>query len=337
MLRFLKVHSLKAPSFWFNYNVPLWAQFLRGFSYVFSFLGFVRRLLKKPLHPGVPVISVGNIVMGGSGKTPTAKALALFLKQHGLRPFFLSRGYGRALKEPLWVDPSHHTYREVGDEPLLLAQIAPTLVMRHFKEVTKWIPLTKGTVLILDDGHQQTQIKSDIRLVVVDAMQGFGNGLVFPMGPLRESMKRGLKRTDFLWAINGHPPDRWQGVPVMRVKSALKTSLKRGDKVWAVAGLGYPEKFRHSLKEAGLEVVGFSIFPDHHPYQLQEISALEKKAQALKAKLVTTEKDFCRWPLGGHIPHVVALKIQVDGEELFRQLSRFNIFDAMATPLEEGK
>lgn len=248
----------------------------------------------KTQKVSVPVICVGNLVMGGAGKTPTVLALVDVLKKMGHFPHILSRGYGAVIKDSILVDAKKHTYLQVGDEALLLAEKAPTWAGQD-RVLSAKLAISHGaSVIIMDDGLQNNSLHKDLSLLVVDTLQGFGNGRVFPAGPLRESPHRGIRKSSMTIAIgNGDLP---KGIP-----KATRAYMRAVDEVYpraviAFAGLGYPEKFNQTLQDYGFEVKRFIPFPDHHPYTIPELERLLKMAARRKIDLITTAKDFLRIP-----------------------------------------
>ncbi len=253
---------------------------------------------------GVPVVCIGNLTVGGTGKTPLAIALAERLAKSAREIHFVSRGYGGALAGPVQVDPGAHSAREVGDEPLLLAEFAPTWIARdRFAGAT--LAMRAGAeAILLDDGHQNFSIARDFSIIVVDAAQGFGNGKVFPAGPLREEIRAGLERADVVVAV-GNPRDRnsfrrkWEGLiptPILDAELLpLETGMDwKGVPALAFAGIGNPEKFFRTLRGTGADVVATEALDDHQPLPDALLQRLNSKAAALGAQLVTTEKDAVR-------------------------------------------
>jgi tetraacyldisaccharide 4'-kinase len=246
----------------------------------------------KPARVKARVICVGNLTAGGSGKTPVALAVGARLLGEGKRVFFLTRGYGGSETGPLRVE-THSTPRQVGDEALLLAALAPTIVARD-RAAGAALAVGEGAdVIVMDDGHQNFSLAKNLSLVVVDGETGFGNGLMIPAGPLREPVVQGLSRADGVIVMNGTAPDL-QGYrgPVLQARLTVSGGTLTGRRVFAFAGIGRPEKFLASLNEAGAIVTGAQFFGDHHPYRPEEIAALRGRAGG--ATLVTTEKDFVR-------------------------------------------
>jgi tetraacyldisaccharide 4'-kinase len=288
---------MRTPSFWYQPRGAL-ATFLSPLGWLYGAGDKLISLFKKPHRFSVPIISVGNIVSGGSGKTPTAIALAQLLQTHGYGVHFVTRGYGGREYGPLLVNPSSHQPLDVGDEPLLLAQHAPTWIAKKRAEGIEAAIQQGAQVIILDDGHQTKGIHKDISFVVVDLLQGFGNGCVLPAGPLRENLKRGLKRADAVITIGDSrhmlslPIDKKIFNATM-VPQSLKIPV---NPVAAFCGLGFPEKFYKSLEDADFTLVATESFPDHYAYTHEDLLRLDKLAQKHQATLITTRKDFVKLP-----------------------------------------
>jgi tetraacyldisaccharide 4'-kinase len=265
------------------------------------------------------VICIGNLVAGGSGKTPTALALMALIREQGLaqNPCFLTRGYGGRLEGPVFV--SSQSYEEVGDESLLLARVAPVIVA---KERTKGAALAARSghdLIVMDDGFQNPALHKDASFVVVDGRTGFGNGYLIPFGPLRECVSDGLARANAIIKIGGET-SLHTAKTVMNAHIEAQSDLPPGTKVFAFCGLGQPEKFRQSLLEQGYEIAGFKSFADHHPYTVAEVKNLHAEAFQHKAHLITTEKDVCRLPSAENI-HVLRIRLVFDHpEEIISQL-----------------
>ena len=247
----------------------------------------------KPYRARVPVICIGNLTAGGTGKTPIAIAVADAIIARGKNPFFLTRGYGGQLAGPVVVS-RYHSAAEVGDEPLLLARKAATVVA-YDRHQGALLAVERGAdVIVMDDGHQNFTLHKDLSLVVVDGEHGFGNGHVLPAGPLREPVEQGLARADAVILTGDGTPSlpAFKG-PVLRARIAPPDTAEwRGRRVVAFAGIGRPEKLFRSLAGLGAELVATVAFADHHPYTKEELTDLKSRANG--AQLVTTEKDYVR-------------------------------------------
>jgi tetraacyldisaccharide 4'-kinase len=273
---------------------------------------------------GAPTVCVGNFVAGGAGKTPAALALGKMLIANGRRVAFLSRGYGGGeRREPLVVDANVHSAATVGDEPLLLARIAPCWVGADRLRSARNAVEAGANALILDDGLQNPGLVKDLAFAVVDGETGFGNGLCIPAGPLRAPVSAQLPFVRALIALGGEEPAlsaiaaSSPGKPLIRASlepDALAAAPLIGREVVAFAGIARPEKFYATLRRVGAQIVMTRNFADHHPYTPREIEALIEEAGRRSALLATTEKDLVR--LGArHALAVMTLPVTLRFEE----------------------
>jgi tetraacyldisaccharide 4'-kinase len=294
---------LRAPFFWYR-RKSVFASALAPLGQIYGRIAEKRFAQGEPYRSRLPVICIGNFTSGGGGKTPTAIAVAKLITELGARPAFLTRGYGGTIEGPEFVKKGHGA-EEVGDEPLLLAALAPTMVAADRPAGAKAIEESEATVIVMDDGFQNPSVAKDLSLVVVDAGSGVGNGLVMPAGPLRSPLDAQMARADALIVIG----DGGRATPLVESfaaqgKPVLKASMApRQDKRWlsvlpviGFAGIARPEKFFATLRNNGARLIDQRSYPDHYRYSERQARSLLKGAKDYNAMLVTTEKDWVRLP-----------------------------------------
>jgi len=290
---------MKAPGFWWQ-EPGIAAALLAPVAAIYGAIA-ARRLAQGGRRAELPVICVGNPTVGGAGKTPTAIAIARLLIAAGERPMFLTRGYGGRLAGPVMVEPTHSA-AQVGDEPLLLARVAPTVVAEERVSGARFAKAHGAGVIVMDDGFQNPSLIKDLAVLVVDA-RGIGNGRVVPAGPLRAPLEPQLARASALLVVGAGAPApiesaaRERGVAVFHgalEPDAGAVAALRGRKILAFAGIGDPEKFFATLEQAGIDAPVRRGFGDHHRYTAAEARALIRAAEQGKLDLLTTEKDLAR-------------------------------------------
>jgi len=290
---------MRAPEFW---SAPpgFAAGLLAPAGVAWAAAAALRRGLARPYRAPVPVICVGNLVAGGSGKTPVVLSLAARLRQRGTDVQVVTRGYRGRLAGPVSVDPQVHDASAVGDEALLLAAVAPTWVARDRPAGIRAACEAGAELILLDDGLQNPGFAKNLSLLAVDARYGFGNGRVIPAGPLREPIEAGLGRSDAVVLIGDGPAPaelRHSALPLLPAQLAPVAGERfAGRRVVAFAGIGRPAKFFATLHALGAAVVAAKPFPDHHRFSAPELAALRRDADAADAMLVTTAKDWVRLP-----------------------------------------
>lgn len=298
--------KLSTPRWWYSRRGRTGAvtrMVLAPVSWIWA-LATARRIAKgRPVDPGVPVICVGNLTVGGTGKTPVVREIA-----RRLGGTVLTRGYGGWLTGPLRVSPRRHTSVDVGDEPMMLARDLPVWIARDRARGALAAAAAGAKVLVMDDGHQNPSVRKTLSLVVVDGETRndewpFGDGRVFPAGPMRERLKTGLARADvavILLPADLSVPDSellqaLGALPVLVARLVADADPPAGPQV-GFAGIGKPWKVERALKAAGCELADFWPFPDHHRYDEATLKRLAERAAQFGAGLVTTEKDWARLP-----------------------------------------
>ena len=293
---------LEPPSWWHGTKTAdrLKAALFTPAGLLYGTAAKARFALSQPYRSKLPVICVGNFTVGGAGKTPLALAIAKLARSLGGQPAFLTRGYGGTFAGPHKVDHGTDGPGQVGDEALLLARVAPTLVSRDRPAGAKAIEAFGADLIIMDDGFQNPSLVKDLSIIAVDATVGFGNGLVFPAGPLRAPLDYQVRRTNAVVVIGeGGKPlvKRLTGqVPVIRARLRPKGDAEwlREQPVFAYSGIGRPEKFFATLSECGATLADARAFPDHHVFTEAEALLLIREAAQAGTALVTTEKDWVR-------------------------------------------
>ena len=293
---------MREPAFWYVQDLrareaaPLVRTLLWPCGALYSYFG-TRRLEKTtPKQVDARVFCIGNLTLGGAGKTPIARALRSRLTQKGLRSATLSRGYRGRLSGPLRVAPETHTAADVGDEPLMLASDGEAWISKDRAAGAAAMVADGVEVILLDDGHQNPTLVKDLSIVVVDADRGFGNRHVFPAGPLREPVDQGLARADGVIVMGEGPVPKAVSTgagPVLRAALQPLGPPPPGPLI-AFAGIGQPERFFNALLTHGANLIDEAPYPDHHRLSDRELNWLRTRARREGAALITTEKDFAR-------------------------------------------
>lgn len=295
---------MREPAFWrardpkSRVAAPLTRALLTPVAAIYAWAGAQRLRSTPSFDPGIPVICIGNLTVGGAGKTPLTLMLRERLSDGGKRRVAtLSRGYGGSLSGPLQVEAATHTAAQVGDEPLMMACSGESWIGRDRAHAARAMAAEGVDLILMDDGFQNPSLKKTCSIVVIDAGDPFGNGFVFPKGPLREPVAAGLARADLVVLMGSGPvPAELGGYdgPILRARTVPRGPAPPGRYV-AFAGIGRPEKFFDSLAaQSDIELSETVPFGDHHPYSNSDLTFLNKLAQERDARLITTEKDYVR-------------------------------------------
>lgn len=322
---------MRAPAFWWQATPSPLAHLLRPFSLVYGAVA-AHRMRQEGQRAELPVICIGNFTAGGAGKTPTALAMADLLETAGESPAFLSRGYGGRLAGPVEVG-GHHTAHDVGDEPLLLARRARTIVSRNRPAGTRLAMELGATAVIMDDGLQNPSLRKDCAIAVVDGATGIGNGLPLPAGPLRAPLSAQWAAVHAILVIGrGVGGEAVAREAERNGKRVFFASLSpdpavaealRGKQVLAFAGIGRPEKFFETLRGCGATVVRSHAFADHHRFGAADLARLREEAATSGLQAVTTEKDLVRIA-GADLPRTwpdlmaLPVRLALEDETAFR-------------------
>ncbi len=293
---------IAAPRFWWRRRPSAASLALLPAAALWSAVAGGRMRRPPTAHAGMPVICIGNFVVGGAGKTPTALAVAEIVKRLGCRPGFLTRGYGGRVTGAHLVDPGRDDAARVGDEALLLAAAGPVVVAPHRPDGVPLLAAAGADCIIMDDGFQNPSLAKDFSLVVVDGAVGIGNGAVMPAGPLRAPLGTQMVRADAVLIVGeGAAGDHVLRLAARAGRVVLRAALEPvaaadlgPGRFLAFAGIGRPEKFFASLTAAGIDVAARESFPDHHPFTDADAERLLNRAAAEGLRLVTTAKDHAR-------------------------------------------
>jgi len=312
---------MQTPEFW--HRPDSWAaQALRPAAAIYGAVARFRLRSTVAARASLPVICVGNITAGGSGKTPVAMAVARRLADMGERPAFLTRGYGGRLAGPLVVDAATAHAVDVGDEPLLLARHFPTVKSANRPLGADLAAQTGASVVVMDDGFQNPSLHKDAGLVVIDAATGLGNGFTLPAGPMRETAEDALARAHAVIVMGDAPAcastqhvmdlATAKDLPIIkgRLTPQVDPDAWRGKPVLAYAGIGRPEKFFGTVASLGADLRQREVFADHHAFTDDEAQALLSRARADGLTLVTTDKDMARLTGAGHSGALAELRDQ---------------------------
>lgn len=296
---------LTTPKFWYKHSMTAPALFLTPASFLYGIALNIRNYVTSPAPSPVPVICVGNLTAGGSGKTPAAEMVMRLLQQekHFVHPAFLSRGYGRQTKHTFKME-QHHTALESGDEAQILFKTAPVYLAEDRRTGMEMALKDHVDCLVMDDGYQNRDLEQDVKILVINSYDGFGNQKMIPAGPLREPLEAGLQKADIIILIEDprgvrlHPDSlKSSGKPVFTCAMRFSAdNIDKKEKYTAFSGIAQPEKFFKSLENIGIIPETEISFPDHHRFTSDDVKHLLSCLKENGGQLITTEKDYVRLP-----------------------------------------
>ncbi|WP_341752132.1 MULTISPECIES: tetraacyldisaccharide 4'-kinase [unclassified Candidatus Tisiphia] len=282
------------PKFWHTKNII--AYLLLPLSWLYLFASYLRKIIARPIIFPCKVICVGNISIGGTGKTQIVIFLAKMLKAINIDFIIITKGYGSKLQTALLVEP-HHTALDVGDEAVMLLKYGKVIASKKIQYILPFIQRIKPKVIIVDDAMQNPNFYKDIVILSVDADRLFGNELLIPAGPLREYPKQAIEKTDIVILVgssNVAPSFLYRELPFFQAQIVPTIDIDKTKRYFAFSGIGNPKRFFSTLENYGLQLVGNKIFPDHHQYREEDLDYLKEQSEKSNSLLITTRKDYVK-------------------------------------------
>lgn len=316
---------MRTPNFWYRKPSSTFARLLAPLGFLYNHVVAARIKNNSPNQIGIPVICVGNILSGGTGKTPVVLSIAKMLQQRSIEAHLLTRGYGGNTPGPIRVDLNIHSASDVGDEALLLAELAPTWVSIDRYAGAEMAMAAGAKVIVMDDGFQNPGLQKDLALLVFDGAVGLGNGCVIPAGPLRENLKDGLKRAQASVIVGDDLTQLSNELEGTIIRAKLLPDIDvtsyKDKRLIAFAGIGRPDKFFTTVQGLDCDLVETHPFADHHSFSTSELGRLLDRAEKLNARLITTTKDAARLP-GEFLESVIILPVSLvwQDEEMLDRL-----------------
>ncbi len=286
------------PAFWETTGIL--SKILSPLSLIYYFYSKYLFLSTKKYKSSCKTICVGNIALGGSGKTPIVIELVKSLNIIGKKVCVLSRGYKGKLKGPIFVDIENHTACQVGDEPLQIARYCPVIIAKNKLHGLKFAEANNYDYVIFDDGLQNPTIEYDFKILALQ--NNLGNNNIFPSGPLREKLTDALKRVDCvimpreLSNSNIIPIDALNVTKVYHYNYICDTMLNPNTGYLLFSGIAYPQKFFNLVAKQKIEIKKTIIYPDHYMFNNSDLEKIITHARKIGCKIVTTEKDYVRLP-----------------------------------------
>lgn len=291
--------KLVYPKFWSKYGVIPFV--LTPFSWLYILLGYLRRCFVKSHKFNAFTICVGNMSVGGTGKTQVVSWLAEKLKKQNIKFLIVTKAYGSNLETAKIVD-ANDVACDVGDESIILRDVGTVVSAKKVSYAIDIIEKINPQVIIFDDGMQNPSFKKDFNLLVIDSVRAVGNRQIFPSGPLRQTVSSGLDAADIVIMIGDKPCKDFNlvnkiaksGKPFANAKIELSEKLDISKKYYAFSGIGDPGRFFSLLVKNKIDLSGTKSFPDHHDYTKKDLIDLKNFAQDANSSLITTKKDYVK-------------------------------------------
>ncbi len=300
--------KLVYPKFWQTRNII--AYLLLPLSLLYLLASYIRRITACPVLFPCKVICVGNVTIGGTGKTQIVIFLAQLFKTLNIDFIIITKAYGSKLKRALLVE-EHHTAIDVGDESIMLLKYGKVIATKKICQIIPFINKLKPRVIIVDDSMQNPNFHKDLIILSIDANRLFGNGFLIPAGPLRQYSKRAIEKADIVILLGSANINNDSDFLVSSDPFLVKLGIKANNKFFyaqivpsininnsktyfAFSGIGNPERFFSTLENYGVKLSGYKIFPDHHQYCLKDIKYLQEQSKKHNSFLITTSKDYVK-------------------------------------------
>ncbi len=290
----LTMIKLIYPKFWQTRNVI--SYLLLPLSWLYFLASYTKKIIARPMQLPCKVICVGNITVGGTGKTQIVIFLAQLLKAMNINFLIITKGYGSKLHKALLVE-SHHTILDVGDESVMLLKYGKVIAAKKIQYVLPFLRSIKPKVIIIDDAMQNPNFYKDLVILSIDANRLFGNELLIPAGPLRQYLKQGMQQVDIVILVGSASTGffhSYKKLPFFEAQIVPIIDIDKTKSYFAFSGIGNPERFFSTLENYELRLVGHKIFPDHHQYRVQDLEYLKEQSRKSNSLLITTRKDYVK-------------------------------------------
>lgn len=312
--------KLVYPKFWSTKNII--SYLLWPLSIIYFFCGLIRKLVARPITLPATVICVGNVSVGGTGKTQIVIWLSKILHEKNISFVIITKAYNSNLKEAVLVDKQHSPL-EVGDESVQLLEYGIVIAAKKIHQVVSLVNLIKPRVIIVDDGLQNPNFHKDFTILSIDADRGLGNGLLIPAGPLRQYYRQALTITDIVILVgkgsNKTIQTHGKTTFLAQIIPAIKTDIAKTKNYFAFTGIGNPDRFFEGLKNYGLKLSAVKTYPDHYNYSTEDIEYLKLQSERLNAILITTKKDYVK--IGSELPVLCFdVELSIDNQQELKTL-----------------